>query len=64
LCIYRAPDQVRVDTDFMATPFKAKISNAEQLRVHMMLVIGGNDSGKPWSPQSGGRLAKVPFFSP
>jgi hypothetical protein len=25
---------VRVDTDFSATPFKAKISNAEQLRVH------------------------------
>ena len=34
---------VRVDTDFSATPFKAKISNAEQLRVHTMLVIGGRD---------------------
>jgi len=29
---------VRVDADFSATPFKAKISNAEQLRVHTMLV--------------------------
>ena len=27
-------NMVRVDTDFSATPFKAKISNAEQLRVH------------------------------
>ena len=34
---------VRVDADFGATPFKAKISNAEQLRVHTMLVIGGRD---------------------
>ncbi|HZI31318.1 MAG TPA: His/Gly/Thr/Pro-type tRNA ligase C-terminal domain-containing protein [Candidatus Binatia bacterium] len=34
---------VRVDADFSATPFKAKISNAEQLRVHTMLVIGGRD---------------------
>jgi threonyl-tRNA synthetase len=34
---------VRVDTDFGAPPFKAKISNAEQLRVHTMLVIGGRD---------------------
>ena len=34
---------VRVDSDFSATPFKAKISNAEQLRVHTMLVIGGRD---------------------
>jgi len=25
------------------TPFKAKISSAEQLRVHTMLVIGGRD---------------------
>jgi len=36
-------NMVRVDTDFSATPFKAKISNAEQLRVHTMLVIGGRD---------------------
>ncbi len=36
-------NQVRVDSDFSATPFKAKISNAEQLRVHTMLVIGGRD---------------------
>lgn len=34
---------VRVDSEFSATPFKAKISNAEQLHVHMMLVIGGRD---------------------
>ncbi|HLP78811.1 MAG TPA: His/Gly/Thr/Pro-type tRNA ligase C-terminal domain-containing protein [Candidatus Paceibacterota bacterium] len=34
---------VRVDTDFSVTPFKAKIANAEQLRVHTMLVIGGRD---------------------
>jgi threonyl-tRNA synthetase len=34
---------VRVDTDFSATPIKAKIANAEQLRVHTMLVIGGRD---------------------
>jgi hypothetical protein len=32
---------VRVDSDFSATPFKAKIANAEQLHVHTMLVIGG-----------------------
>jgi threonyl-tRNA synthetase len=31
---------VRADADFSATPFKAKIFNAEQ-RVHTMLVIGG-----------------------
>ena len=36
-------NRVRVDADFSATPFKAKISNAEQLRVHTMLVIGGRD---------------------
>jgi len=29
--------------DFSATPFKAKISNTEQWRVHTMLVIGGRD---------------------
>ncbi|HMP84842.1 MAG TPA: threonine--tRNA ligase, partial [Verrucomicrobiota bacterium] len=34
-------NMVRVDSDFSATPFKAKIANAEQLRVHTMLVIGG-----------------------
>jgi threonyl-tRNA synthetase len=33
----------QLDSDFSATPFKAKISNAEQLRVHTMLVIGGRD---------------------
>ncbi len=36
-------NMVRVDTDFSATPFKAKIANAEQLRVHTMMVIGGRD---------------------
>jgi threonyl-tRNA synthetase len=36
-------NMVRVDADFSATPFKAKISNAEQLRAHTMLVIGGRD---------------------
>jgi len=36
-------NMVRVDADYSATPFKAKISNAEQLRVHTMLVIGGRD---------------------
>ena len=36
-------NMVRVDADFSATPFKAKISNAGQLRVHTMLVIGGRD---------------------
>ena len=36
-------NMVRVDADFSATPFKAKISNAELLRVHTMLVIGGRD---------------------
>jgi threonyl-tRNA synthetase len=43
-------NMVRVDVDFGATPFNsdksrvgAKISNAEQLRVHTMLVIGGRD---------------------
>ena len=37
-------NMVRVDTDFSSTPFKAKIANAEQLRVHTMLVIGGRDA--------------------
>jgi threonyl-tRNA synthetase len=34
---------VRVDSDFSATPFKAKIADAEQQRVHTMLVIGARD---------------------
>jgi threonyl-tRNA synthetase len=34
---------VRVDSDFSATPFKAKIADAEQTRVHTMLIIGGKD---------------------
>ncbi len=34
---------VRVEPDFSATPLKARISNAEQLRVRTMLVIGGRD---------------------
>ncbi len=36
-------NMVRVDTNFSATPFKAKIADAEQQRVHTMLVIGGRD---------------------
>jgi threonyl-tRNA synthetase len=36
-------NQVRVDSDFSATPFKAKIAGAEKLRVHTMLIIGGKD---------------------
>jgi threonyl-tRNA synthetase len=34
---------VRVETDFGSNPIKAKIQDAEQLRVHTMLVIGGRD---------------------
>ncbi len=34
---------VRVDADFSATPFKAKVADAEKLRVHTMLIIGGKD---------------------
>ena len=36
-------NMVRVDSDFNATPFKAKIADAEKTRVHTMLVIGGRD---------------------
>ena len=36
-------NMVRVDSDFSATPFKAKIADAENNRVHTMLVIGGRD---------------------
>lgn len=36
-------NMVRVDSDFSATPFKAKIADAEQLRVHTMLVVGPRD---------------------
>ena len=41
--LWLTPDQVRVDADFSATPFKAKITDAEKPRVHTMLVIGGRD---------------------
>ena len=34
---------VRVSTDFSNSPIKGKIQDAEQLRVHTMLVIGGRD---------------------
>jgi threonyl-tRNA synthetase len=34
---------VRVAGDYGSDPMKAKIANAEQLRVHTMLVIGGRD---------------------
>jgi len=36
-------NMVRVDSDFSATPFKAKIADAEKLRVHTMLIIGAKD---------------------
>jgi threonyl-tRNA synthetase len=36
-------NMVRADADFSATPFKAKIADAEKSRVHTMLVIGGRD---------------------
>lgn len=36
-------NMVRVDSDFSATPFKAKIADAEKLRVHTMLIVGGKD---------------------
>ena len=38
-----APDQVRVESDFSPTPFKAKIADAGKTCVHTMLVIGGRD---------------------
>ena len=41
-CELRAA-MVRVDTDFSNNPIKAKIQEAEQRRVHTMLVIGGRD---------------------
>ena len=34
---------VRVSTDLGNNPIKAKIQDAEQLRIHTMLVIGGRD---------------------
>jgi threonyl-tRNA synthetase len=34
---------VRAEGDYGSDPMKAKIANAEQLRVHTMLVIGGRD---------------------
>ena len=36
-------NMVRVAEDFSATPIKAKIADAEQSRVHTMLVIGARD---------------------
>jgi threonyl-tRNA synthetase len=36
-------NMVRVEADFSNTPFKAKIADAEKVRVHTMLVIGGRD---------------------
>ena len=35
--------QVRATGDFGSDPMKAKIANAEQSKVHTMLVIGGRD---------------------
>ena len=34
---------VRCENDFRADPIKAKIAEAEQAKVHTMLVIGGRD---------------------
>lgn len=36
-------NMVRAEADFGANPVKAKIADAEQARVHTMLVIGGRD---------------------
>ena len=36
-------NRVRVDSDFSATPFKAKIADAQQQRIDTMLVIGARD---------------------
>jgi threonyl-tRNA synthetase len=36
-------NMVRVEGDYSPTPIKAKIAEAEQARVHTMLVIGGRD---------------------
>ena len=38
-----APNMVRADADSSSDPIKAKIANAEQMKVHTMLVIGGRD---------------------
>jgi len=35
--------QVRVEGDYGSDPMKAKIADAEKLRVHTMLVIGSRD---------------------
>jgi threonyl-tRNA synthetase len=35
--------QIRATGDFSSDPMKAKIANAEQAKVHKMLVIGGRD---------------------
>src|SRR5207244_4501782 len=32
-------NMVRVDSDFSATPFKAKIADAEEARVHTILIV-------------------------
>ena len=34
---------VRMDADFSATPLKTRIADAEQAKVHTMLVISGRD---------------------
>ncbi|HEX5220446.1 MAG TPA: aminoacyl--tRNA ligase-related protein [Verrucomicrobiae bacterium] len=36
-------NMVRIEADFSATPIKAKIADAEQSRVHTMLVIGARE---------------------
>ena len=35
--------EVRADGDYGSEPMKAKIADAEKLRVHTMLIIGGRD---------------------
>lgn len=37
-------NRVCLDSDFSATPFKAKIADVEKLRVHTMLIISGKDT--------------------
>jgi threonyl-tRNA synthetase len=41
--LWLAPEQVRVESDLVPDPIKAKIGEAERARVHTMLVIGGRD---------------------
>ena len=40
---FRMGNTVRVEADFSATPIKAKIADAEQSRIHTLLVLGARD---------------------